>query len=103
VAIERSSKEFSQVDKKTTTKADEKTMLDAVPIKSTMIVTAYESRDLQPDQLAQVETIQRAGAAMMQLVEHNCPGCADRSAAMRKIREAVWTATSAIATQGKSA
>lgn len=74
-----------------------------MPVKSTMIVTAYEPRALQPDQRHAVDNVQNAGAAMAQLIEHNCPNCADRAAAMRKVREAVWTATCAIATNGRSA
>ena len=43
-------------------------------------------------------TIREAAMAFAQVVLANTPPCADQDEAIRKIREAVWTANAAVAT-----
>jgi hypothetical protein len=46
------------------------------------------------------ERIRAAGKAFAQVVVDNTPACADQSAAVRKIREAVMTSNAAVACFG---
>jgi hypothetical protein len=52
------------------------------------------------DQIPKYEAIREAGKHFCRAVEENTPRCADQSAAIRKIREAVMTANSAVALNG---
>lgn len=54
----------------------------------------------RPDQIPKYEAIREAGKHFCRAVEENTPSCADRSAAIRKIREAVMTANAAVALDG---
>lgn len=47
------------------------------------------------------QRIREAGKQFALVVAENTPNCADQSAALRKIREAVMTANAAIACDGK--
>lgn len=49
------------------------------------------------DQVPRYEAIRFSGRGMSQVILENCPPGADRSAAIRKVREAVMTANAAIA------
>lgn len=49
------------------------------------------------DQPERYERIRQAGKALALEIITCCQGCADRSAAIRKVREAVMTANAAIA------
>jgi hypothetical protein len=53
-----------------------------------------------PDQIPKYEAIRKAALVFAEVIEANVPGCADRSAAVRKLREAVMTANAAIALEG---
>ena len=55
----------------------------------------------KPDQVAQYEAIRRTARIMARVIWDTCPSCADRSAAIRKLRECVMTANAAIACGGK--
>jgi len=55
----------------------------------------------QGDQAKQYETIRAAARGFAEVILVECPGCADRSDALRKVREAVMTANASIALQGK--
>jgi len=49
------------------------------------------------DQVARYTEIRDAGAELARVILKNTPGCADQSAAIRKVREAVMTSNAAIA------
>lgn len=53
-------------------------------------------------QIPKYEEIRAAGLRFATVVVNNTPVCADQTAAIRKIREAVMTANAAIALDGKS-
>lgn len=53
------------------------------------------------DQLEKYERVRRAAKALARVLIENCPSSADRSAAIRKVREAVMTANAAIALNGE--
>jgi hypothetical protein len=56
-----------------------------------------------PDQesLVKYAAVRAAALAFASALFEHVPACADRSAALRKIREATMTANSAIATKGR--
>lgn len=51
-------------------------------------------------QVPKYEEIRTAAKRFAQIVVNNTPVCADQTAAIRKIREAVYTANAAIALEG---
>lgn len=53
------------------------------------------------DQLPKYEALRSAAKAFAQTVVDNCPPSADRTAAIRKIREAVMTANASVALRGR--
>lgn len=53
-----------------------------------------------PDQLPKYLAIREAGLELARVITNNSPQCADQTAAIRKIREAVMTANAAIACYG---
>ena len=53
-----------------------------------------------PDQLPKYAAVRTAALEFARVIEANVPACADRSAAIRKLREAVMTANAAIALEG---
>lgn len=53
-----------------------------------------------PDKVPKYEAIRTAALEFARVIEANVPSCADRSAAIRKLREAVMTANAAIALEG---
>jgi hypothetical protein len=52
------------------------------------------------DQPQKYEAIRAAAKAFAQVIVDNTPACADQTAAIRKLREAVMTANAAIALEG---
>ncbi len=52
------------------------------------------------DDPAHYEAIRSAGKAFAQAILDNTPRCADQTAAIRKVREAVMTANASIALKG---
>lgn len=52
------------------------------------------------DDPAKYEAIRAAGKALAYAIVENTPKCADQTAAIRKVREAVMTANSAVALKG---
>lgn len=52
------------------------------------------------DDPAHYEAIRAAGKALAQAILDHTPACADQSAAIRKVREAVMTANAAVALKG---
>lgn len=55
----------------------------------------------RPDQLPKYEVIRAAAKALGKTIIENTPACADQTAAIRLLREAVMTANAAIALEGK--
>jgi hypothetical protein len=53
-----------------------------------------------PDMVPKFAAVQKATIALGQAILDNCPQCADRSTAMRKLREARMDANAAIALNG---
>ena len=56
--------------------------------------TYHSPKNDQPERYVKVR---EAAKALALVIYNNVPGCADRTAAFRKIREAVMTANAAIA------
>jgi hypothetical protein len=54
-----------------------------------------------PEQLPKYLAIREAGKAFAESIVANAPDCADTTAAIRKVREAVMTLNQAIACGGK--
>lgn len=52
------------------------------------------------EQIPKYEEIRQAGFNLAEIILANTPSCADQSAAVRKVREAVMTANAAIALEG---
>ena len=52
------------------------------------------------DDPAKYEAIRTAGKALAYAIAENTPKCADQTAAIRKVREAVMTANAAVALKG---
>lgn len=53
------------------------------------------------DQLESYTAVRRAALTFALVLREHVPHCADRTAALRKLREAVMTANAAIALKGK--
>jgi hypothetical protein len=53
------------------------------------------------DQHPAYEAIRLWGRSLASIIVQYCPPCADRSAAIRKVREAVMTANAAVALRGQ--
>lgn len=51
----------------------------------------------RPDQIPRYQELRDAGRVLAEAIAACCPPCADTSAAIRKVREAVMTANAAIA------
>jgi hypothetical protein len=54
------------------------------------------------DQVPKYEQIRAAAKQLAQVIVNTCPPSADRTAALRKVREAVMTANASVALGGKS-
>jgi hypothetical protein len=61
------------------------------------IEDAFTYHAPKADQPARYEAIREAGKQLALTIAANTPRCADQSAAIRKVREAVMTANAAIA------
>lgn len=54
-----------------------------------------------PEQIPKYEAVRAAAKVFADVLQVNTPACADQSAALRLVREAVWTANASIALDGK--
>ncbi len=54
-----------------------------------------------PEQIEKYQAIRDAAHILAASILTNCPPCADRAAALRKVREAVMTANASIALGGR--
>lgn len=52
------------------------------------------------DQIVAMERIREAARSFVRVIEENTSSCADRSAAIRKVREAMMTANAAVVLLG---
>ena len=55
----------------------------------------------EPDQIPKYEAIRGAAKLLAKPIVDNTPPCADQTAAIRKVREAAFTANAAIALKGQ--
>jgi hypothetical protein len=55
-----------------------------------------------PDQILRMDAIRAAGERMAAEILMQCPRSADRSAAIRQVREACFTANASIALEGRN-
>ena len=55
----------------------------------------------EPDQIPKYERLHGAAKHFAETILNNTPACADQSAAIRLVREAVMTANAAIALKGR--
>lgn len=55
-----------------------------------------------PEQVGQYQRLREGALAFTRIILAETPGCADQSAAIRKVREAVMTANAAVALNGVS-
>jgi hypothetical protein len=54
-----------------------------------------------PDKIPRYEAIRAGALEFARIIEDNAPACVDRTNAIRKLREAVFTANAAIALEGE--
>lgn len=87
--------------KKTSTKPEPLPKQLAIPVRDQQILTWFESHTMDEEQKLHAARIREAGAAFAQVIKAATPGCADQSAAIRKVREASDTAVAAIACRGR--
>lgn len=57
----------------------------------------FHIHQMKPDDSIKLVKIREAAMAFAQVVLSNTPPCPDQDEAVRKIREAVWTANAAVA------
>lgn len=55
----------------------------------------------EPEQIPKYNALREGAKAFARVIMENCPSCADRSTAIRKVREAVMTANAAVALKGR--
>jgi len=61
-------------------------------------IVAHHSPDR--DQIQRITAIRQAALNFLDVIDANCPRCADATAAKRKVREAMMTANAAIVLNG---
>ena len=62
---------------------------------------AFRYHQATPEQLDKLKNIRLHATAFAYAILEVCPACADRSAALRKVREAAMTANAAVVLQGR--
>lgn len=67
------------------------------PITEDQLKNWFTYHSPTPEQLPKYREIRDAGLFLAQVILHNAPACADQTAAIRLVREAVMTANAAIA------
>ena len=60
----------------------------------------FRYHDPKPGQTERYQNIRAAAKVLAITIFQNCPDCADRSVALRHVREAVMTANASIALEG---
>lgn len=71
------------------------------PISDSKLLNWFSYHAPEGDQQARYVSIRLAALDFAQVIVANTPDCADQSAAIRKVREAVMTANAAIACEGR--
>jgi len=69
---------------------------------SSVLVDLFTYHAPTPEQTESYQRIRAAALALASVIDRECPAGADRTAAVRKIREAVMTANASIATHNAS-
>lgn len=64
------------------------------------IIEAFKYHEPTSDLISKYEQIRSAGFSLARVIMQNTPVCADQTAAIRLVREAVMTANAAIALDG---
>lgn len=77
-------------------------LLKALMTEEQLIAEIFKYHAPTPDQLPRYAAIRQAAKNMAEVLMANCPPSADRTAAIRKIREAMMTGNAAIALNGLS-
>jgi hypothetical protein len=72
-------------------------------LKQSDLDRSFGPRSGNPDERARFGEIRAAGKFLAEVILRNTPPCGDQSAAVRKIREAVWAAHGAIASSPEQA
>lgn len=73
---------------------------DVMSITQEQLQNWFTYHSPQADQPRMYQEIREAGLKLAEAIVANTPSCADQTAAVRKVREAVMTANAAIACQG---
>ena len=60
----------------------------------------FHIHPMEPAESLKLVKIREAAIAFAQVILANTPACADQDEALRKVREAVWTANAAVARSG---
>lgn len=76
-------------------------VLDNVRVTDFNVQHWFSNHPMDTEQAEKVDRVQKAAAAFAQVITNAAPNCADRTAALRKVREASMTANAAIACRGK--
>ena len=71
------------------------------PEETKALVDVFSYHAPTSDQIPKYEAIRAAGLVLATAIGESCPKCADRSAALRNVREAVMTANAAVALDGR--
>jgi hypothetical protein len=66
------------------------------------IETLFTYHSPTPAQVSALANVRTSAKALAYVIDHNCPAGADRTAAMRLLREAVMTANASIVLNGVS-
>jgi hypothetical protein len=82
-------------------RATEERWIKKMAITKANLENWFSYHNPQPDQIKKYAAIRDAALAFAEVVVENTPPCADQTAAVRKIREATFTANASIACNGE--
>lgn len=75
---------------------------DLTPEQQENLSEVFKYHAPTPEDIANYQSLREAARFFAEVVLVTCPPCADRSAAIRKIREALHVANASIALKGRS-
>lgn len=61
----------------------------------------FTRRNVSAEAAANVANIRAAGLHLVQTILENAPACGDRELAIKRLREAIWWAVSAVELEGE--
>lgn len=76
---------------------------EAIPPATDVIDSLFTYHSPTPEQQASYQRIREAAKDLAHVIHDSCPSGPDRTAALRKVREAVMTANASIATDNAAA